>query len=150
MTDWAKRLAMEYTGHPYRIDISKATVVVDTIRPVVLREMGSASNWLGAHLISMFGLHKYFITNNRPVPNFIFLDQPSQVYFPEGTTEEDMDIKAVEDIYNFIFERAIDSSGQLQVIIVDHAKLETADFKANTIEEWRNPDDNLIPVSWYK
>ena len=150
MTDWAKSLAMEYTGHPYRIDISKATVVVDTNRPVVLREMGSASNWLGAHLISMFGLHKFFITNKRPVPNFIFLDQPSQVYFPEGTTEEDMDIKAVEDIYNFIFERADDSNGKLQVIIVDHAKLETDVFKANTVEEWRDPDDNLIPVSWYK
>lgn len=150
MTEWAKYLEMEYSDHPYRIDIAKPTVVVDTNRPVILREMGSASNWLGAHLISMFGLHKYFIENKRPVPRFLFLDQPSQVYFPEGTAEEDMDIKAVEKIYDFIFRRVSENSGNLQVIVVDHAKLETDEFKANTIEEWRNPQDNLIPVSWYQ
>lgn len=98
----------------------------------------------------MFGLHKYFIKNRRPVPRFLFLDQPSQVYFPEGTLEEDMDIKAVEGIYNFIFDRVRENQGGLQVIIVDHAKLDSEEFKSCTIEEWRNPEDNPIPVSWYK
>ena len=150
MTEWAKVFEMEYAGNPYRIDLAKGTVVVDTNRPVGLQEMGSASNWLGSHLISLFGLHKYFLLNRRPVPSFLFLDQPSQVYFPEGASEEDMDIKAVEGIYNFIFDRVRENQGGLQVIIVDHAKLDAEEFMASTVEEWRNPEDNLIPVSWYK
>lgn len=149
MTEWAKVLDMEYSGSPYRIDLPKTTVVVDTNRPVVLREMGSASNWLGAHLISMLGLHKYFIKNSRPVPGFLFLDQPSQVYFPEGSKEEDMDIQAVSQIYDFIAKCVDELEGKLQVIIVDHAKLETDEFKTDTIEEWRAPNDNLIPIEWY-
>ena len=148
MTQWAQKLDMEYAGFPYRIDLAKTTVVVDTNRPVVLREMGSASNWLGAHLISMFGLHRFFIENNRPVPGFLFLDQPSQVYFPEGTAEEDMDIKAVESIYKFINDRVFEEKGDLQVIVVDHAKLDTETFVESMVEEWRELEGNLIPLSW--
>ena len=29
-----------------------------------------------------FALQSYFINAKRPVPSFLFLDQPSQVYFP--------------------------------------------------------------------
>ena len=150
MTQWASVLDMEYKGSPYRLDLAKATVVVDTSRPVALRDMGSASNWLGAHLITMFGLHKFFIDNNRPVPGFLFLDQPSQVYFPEGTEEKDMDIQAVESVYSFIRNRVLEANGKLQVIVVDHAKLENEKFKADTVEEWRAPEDNLVPEDWYK
>lgn len=71
MTAWAGDLEMEYVGSPYRIDLGKVTVVVDHQRPVPLREMGSASNWLGAHLITMFGLHKFFINNRRPGDRFV-------------------------------------------------------------------------------
>lgn len=149
MTQWTGHLDMEYIGSPYRIDLSKATVVVDTNRPVALRDMGSASNWLGSHLIAMFGLHKYFHENNRPVPGFLFLDQPSQVYFPEGTDEKDMDIQAVSQIYDFIRNRVEDAKGKLQVIVVDHAKLETDAFKTDTIEEWRDANHNLVPAEWY-
>ena len=88
MTRWAEFLDMEDAGSPYRIDMGKVTVVVDQSRPIPLREMGSGSNWLGAHLISLLGLHKFFASNGRPVPGFLFLDQPSQVYFPEGSTAE--------------------------------------------------------------
>ena len=96
MTSWAQELNMEYSGSPYRLDMGKVTVVVDHGRPIPLKEMGSAANWLGSHLITMFGLHKYFINNNRPVPSFLFLDQPSQVYFPKGSTDDkDMDIQEV-------------------------------------------------------
>lgn len=150
MTQWASLLDMEYAGSPYRLDLAKATVVVDTSRPVVLRDMGSASNWLGAHLITMFGLHKYFIDNNRPVPGFLFLDQPSQVYFPEGAEEKDIDIQAVEGVYAFIRNRVLEANGKLQVIVVDHAKLENEEFRSDTVEEWRAPENNLVPKDWYK
>lgn len=45
--------------------------------------------------------------------------------------------------------RVNDFEGEFQVIVVDHAKLETEEFKTNTIEEWRNIEDNLIPMDWY-
>ena len=113
--------------------------------------MGSGANWLGSHLITMFGLHKFFINNNRPVPNFLFLDQPSQVYFPEGSTaDEDMDIQAVTNVFNFIRERVDELDGKLQVIVVDHAKLDSDAFKAETIEDWKNTGVKLVPVDWYE
>ena len=151
MTTWAKELEMEYAGSPYRLDFGKVTVVVDHGRPIPLKEMGSGANWLGSHLITMFGLHKFFINNNRPVPNFLFLDQPSQVYFPEGSTaDEDMDIHAVTKVFDFIRERVDELDGKMQVIVVDHAKLDSDEFKAETIEDWKNTGVKLVPVDWYE
>lgn len=151
MTEWAKELGMEYAGSPYRLDMGRATVIVDRERPIPLKEMGSGSNWLGSHLIAVFGLHKYFADNSRPVPGFIFLDQPSQVYFPEGSEDdEDMDVKAVTMIYDFLRERVAEAKGKMQVIVVDHAKLDNPEFKAEIIEDWKNTGQYLVPEEWIK
>jgi predicted nucleic acid-binding Zn-ribbon protein len=151
MTTWANELEMEYAGSPYRLDMGRVTVVVDHGRPIPLKEMGSGSNWLGSHLITMFGLHKYFINNERPVPNFLFLDQPSQVYFPEGSTaDEDMDVQAVTKIFAFIRARVAEMNGKMQVIVVDHARLDNDDFREETIEDWKNTGKKLVPVDWYE
>ena len=150
MTAWAKELEMEYAGSPYRLDMGRVTVVVDHGRPIPLKEMGSGANWLGSHLITMFGLHKYFANNNRPVPNFLFLDQPSQVYFPEGTADEDMDIQAVTKVFSFIRNRVAELEGKMQVIVVDHAKLDDAEFTSETIEDWKYTGIKLVPPDWYE
>ena len=151
LTTWAKELDMEYSGSPYRLDMGKVTVVVDHGRPIPLREMGSAANWLGSHLITMFGLHKYFTSNNRPVPSFLFLDQPSQVYFPEGSTaDKDMDVQAVKKIFGFIRKRVAELDGKMQVIVVDHAKLEDDHFSAETVEDWKYTGNKLVPTDWYE
>lgn len=151
MTAWAKKLEMEYAGAPYRLDMGRVTVVVDHNRPIPLKEMGSGANWLGSHLITMFGLHKYFVHNNRPVPNFLFLDQPSQVYFPEGSTaDEDMDIQAVTKVFSFIRERVAELDGKMQVIVVDHAKLDDAVFTSETVEDWKYTGVKLVPPEWYE
>lgn len=150
MTEWAKELEMEYSGSPYRLDMGKATVVVDYGRPIPLKEMGSGANWLGAHLITMFSLHKYFIENDRPVPRFLFLDQPSQVYFPEGsTTDDDMDVQAVTKIFDFIRKRILELNGKMQVIVVEHAKLDNDAYKAEIIEDWKSTGKKLVPIEWY-
>lgn len=150
MTTWARELDMEYSGSPYRLDMGKVTVVVDHGRPIPLKEMGSGANWLGSHLITMFGLHKYFINNNRPVPGFLFLDQPSQVYFPEGSTaDKDMDVQAVTKVFSFIRERVAELDGKMQVIVVDHAKLDDDDFAAEIVEDWKYTGKKLVPDDWY-
>ena len=38
----------------------------------------------------------------------------------------------------------------MQVIVVDHAKLEDDDFTAETIEDWKYTGNKLVPSDWYE
>ena len=150
MTEWAKQLCLEHSDNPYRLDMNKVTVVVDKEdRPVPLKQMGSGSNWVGIHLITYFALQKFFVKSHRPVPRFLFLDQPSQVYFPSELDEKKTDIKMVNKLYDFIIQQVSDLSGELQVIIVDHVNLDNEEFKKRIVEDWWG-DNNLVPTEWYK
>ena len=149
MTDWAKKLELEGQGNSFRIDLGKATVVMDKDRPIALQQMGSGSNWVGVHLIALLALHKFFISHTRPVPGFLFLDQPSQVYFPSMEhKDENKDLKAVGMIYDFISECVSELDGNLQIIITDHAQLKNASFADHVIESWWTDDKNLVPLEW--
>lgn len=150
MTNWAKELQLEHCDNPYRIDLAKVTVVVDKPeRPVPLKQLGSGSNWVGVHLIALFALQKYFIAAERPVPNFMFLDQPSQVYFPSELDEKETDWKEVNKMYRFVMDRVKEEDGKLQVIIVDHADLENEMFQNYLLENWWTEDENLVPANWF-
>lgn len=151
MTAWAKQLQLEHSDNPYRLDLSKVTVIVDKPeRPVPLRQLGSGSNWVGVHLITYFALQKFFINANRPVPRFLFFDQPSQVYFPSERDEKKTDWNKVNEMYNFVIERTTAEHGKLQVIIVDHADLLDEKFQKLIIEDWWDDKNNLVPKSWYE
>lgn len=114
MTKWAKELQLEHCDNPYRLDMNKVTVVVDKPeRPVPLKQLGSGSNWVGVHLISYFALQHFFINANRPVPRFLFLDQPSQVYFPSEMDEKQIDWNEVDKMYQFIINRTNEAKGKL-------------------------------------
>lgn len=147
MSEWAKELKLEHCEYPYRFDFSKLTVMVDRNRPVPLQQLGSGSNWLGCHLITLFALHTFFIQNARPVPGILFLDQPSQVYFPPETRDENVDSQEIREIYNFIFERVRQLTPELQVIIVDHADIVENNFQAAIIEKWWD-GTKLVPDEW--
>lgn len=150
MSEWAKELGLEYCEHPYRLDLNKITVVVDKPeRSVPLQQLGSGSNWVGIHLIAYFALHKYFISLKRPVPRFVFIDQPSQVYFPSDIDAQDKDKEEVNNLYSFILNRVKELNGNIQVIIVDHANLNNEGFQSAVIEKWWN-GEKLIPKSWYE
>jgi hypothetical protein len=113
MTEWAQYLKLEHSSFPYRFDLKNLTVVADSDdRPIPMHRMGSGENWLGCHLIALLSLHKFFIKKGRPIPNFLILDQPTQVYFPpevykklEGGIGEidDEDSKAVKRMYDLLF-----------------------------------------------
>ena len=151
MNDWRQALDLEYEDSIYRFDLKKMTVIVDKNRPIPLSQLGSGKNWLGVHLITYFAFQKFFIQHNRPVPTFLFLDQPSQVYFPMTMKElplDSEDYKAVENIYTFINNRVNEENKKLQVIIVDHAYLQNRIFAESVIENWHKVDDNLIPSDW--
>ena len=151
MTKWAKELELEHCDSPYRLDLNKVTVIVDKLeRPVPLKQLGSGSNWVGVHLITYFALQHYFIGANRPVPNFLFLDQPSQVYFPSELDEKQIDWNEVTKMYQFIVDRTTELQGKLQVIIVDHADPKSATFREFICENWWSSDSNLVPNDWYE
>lgn len=150
MSTWAKELELEYCDSPYRLDMGQVTVVVDKPeRPVPLQQLGSGSNWVGIHLIAYFALQKYFISQARPVPRFLFIDQPSQVYFPSDLDAQNTDKEEVNNLYQFIFNRIKELDNKFQVIIVDHANLANEEFQDAIIEKWWD-GKKLIPESWYK
>ena len=145
MSRWAKELELESNDYPYRLDMNKVTVVIDKNRPVPLKQLGSGSNWVGIHLIAYFALHKFFIENQRPVPRFLFIDQPSQVYFPNEAIGGNKESESVKKMYKFIMNKANELG--LQVIVVDHF-FDTA-FENHLVEMWRN-GKKLIPKEWYE
>lgn len=148
ITEWSKEMDLEYKNCPYRFSQYSMTVFVDTEEEgsIPLKSLGSGANWVGIHLLVYFAFQKYFIKRNRPVPSFLILDQPSQIYFPNDNNTIDWD--SVKKIYSFIQRRVKELNQKLQVIIVDHADFnEDKEFVQSTIEHW---DDStaLIPVDW--
>ena len=97
-------------------------------------------------MLVYFAFQKYFIKKNRPVPSFLILDQPSQIYFPNEANT--IDQEAVKQIYSFIHRRVKEMNKELQVIIVDHANFkDDEDFKKSTLENW-DESNALIPLEW--
>jgi hypothetical protein len=155
MSEWAKGLRLEHSEYPLRLDLKRLTVVADSESgPIPMDRMGSGENWVGYHLISHFALHKWFTEHHRPVPRFLFIDQPSQVYFPEdrdwsrdskrGRSE---DREAVTRMYRLAFEVAKALSPAFQVIITDHANIGKRWFQNCIVERWRGPK-KLVPKRW--
>ena len=57
---------------------------------VYLRSMGSGANWLYSHVTLFLAIHKFFCSlgDKSLIPPILFLDQPSQVYFPTSIRDE--------------------------------------------------------------
>ena len=164
LTAWARRLDLEHTeaGSIVVFDWAGLTIEAQTFGDTVpLRQMGSGENWLGYHLIAHLALHHYFVGARRPTPRFLFLDQPTQVYFPDTDQATAVvretgaidrltmdDRRAVERLFNFIFDSVEALAPDFQVIISDHADL-AADprFQGAVRERWRN-GRALIPQDW--
>jgi len=118
---------------------------------IYLRSMGSGANWLYSHLTLFMALHKYFCSlgANSLIPPILFLDQPSQVYFPtsvdisdsfnpkelkkqENKEEKtDEDLNAVTNLFNQMIKFCKDTLSETgiepQIIITDHADYLTLD-----------------------
>jgi len=120
---------------------------------VYLRSMGSGANWLYSHLTLFLSLHKFFASKDNAslVPQILFLDQPTQVYFPTTIKDNedkfdaqkiedkkgdkdsslDEDIKAVTNIFNQLIsycKNTLEETGiEPQIIITDHADHLTLD-----------------------
>lgn len=123
---------------------------------VFLYEMGSGANWVSCHIALFLSFLHYFAKQkNSPMPLFMFFDQPSQVYFPQGNINSSeitqSDIAAVNKMYKTIFDEIKEierETGILpQIIIVDHVDGDNLEIKeefAGYVRcNWRN-EEKLI------
>jgi hypothetical protein len=115
-------------------------------RRIFLRAMGSGANWLYCHLTLFLAMHKLFCSlgESCKVPAILFIDQPSQVYFPSISSDSDQefkpselaqrsgrsnrvddDVQAVENLYSQLVTYCDEVHGETgvrpQIIVSDHA-----------------------------
>jgi hypothetical protein len=157
LTAWAERLELEHRGNPFRLDLRYLQVVADTNNgPIRMDGMGSGANWVGCHLIAHLALHSWFVQKSRPIPHFLFLDQPSQVYYPtERNIEsslidlEDEDRAAVIRMFELVRDVVNELSPGFQIIITEHADISEDWYQEAVVERWRN-GNALIPTEWIR
>jgi hypothetical protein len=159
MTTWADQLGLEHAAGRARIDGAQLTVVVDTNDgPIPLERMGSASNWVGYHLVAHLGLHRWFTTHKRPVPRFLMLDQPTQAFYPPDVNAllatdvdtdalSDDDRTSVAEMFELMRSVVDELAPDLQIIVMDHANLATPWFQDSVVEVWRD-GNKLVPLDW--
>lgn len=160
MTRYIQELGAEFSEFPFRFDLSNLTVVVDRPeRPVQMGRTGGAENHLAYHLAAILALHQFAVANNRPIPHFLIIDQPSQVYFPsenvykaaDGSiqkTEEDADLTAVRRLFEFLVKFTHEYAPGFQIIVTEHANLREQWFQDALLEEpWAKPPA-LVPEDW--
>lgn len=154
--DMADRFALEHKGIGVRFDLRLLTIVIEQQgKPVPLNQIGSGENWVGYHLAFFLALHSWFVSMQRPVPAFIFIDQPTQAYFPPdsdsdgnlGDLDKDDDREAVRRMFSIMYEVIQALSPSFQIIVTDHADIAEDWFRSCVIERWRG-GNALIPQSW--
>ena len=130
-----------------------------TGRPIQMHRTGGGSNHLAYHLAALLALHRYATANNQPIPRFLLIDQPTQVYFPsiekyEATggsieqTEADADLEAVEKLFKLLYDFATKDAPGFQIIVTEHANLRNDWFQSSLVEEpWTKPPA-LVPEDW--
>lgn len=150
MEEIGSRFEFEDSYRPIKLRFSLETFDLwheSQERKVFLRSMGSGANWLYCHLTLFLALHRYFcrLGDLCSIPSILFLDQPSQVYFPsvidhdanfdpeklaqlEGesrTRPVDEDVRAVANLYSQLVrfcKETLKASGiEPQIIVTDHA-----------------------------
>ncbi len=153
MTKIGSHFEFEASYKPINLHFSFETFDLYHLTPtgerIYLRSMGSGANWLYSHVTLFLALHKYFaeLGDKCSIPTVLFLDQPTQVYFPNFKRDNsesfedqknkeaaqrsknervvDEDIKAVENLFSqlSIYCNSIEASNGFspQIIVTDHA-----------------------------
>ncbi len=142
-------------------------------KPDFLWEIGSGENWMAYHLATLLALHGVFLKrgSHNPVPTFLIIDQPSQVYFPSDTFEKVVedngeadestqsrssrhfdDLESTRQIFRALARAQRSYNGRLQVIILDHADRNAWGDQPNIkqVANWRGEEDFLIPKGWIR
>ena len=114
----APLFAFEYSPIKLEFDLQRFELycIMDNEK-VYLSSMGSGANWLYSHICLFLSLLKLFVSEDKCViPPILFIDQPSQVYFPvqndvnnefnaialKGGVNADEDLQQVSNLYSQI------------------------------------------------
>ncbi len=156
---YVRELEAEFSEFSFRLDLNHLTVVADRPdRPVPMNKTGGGANHLAYHLGALLALHHFASSNRKPIPSFLFLDQPTQVYFPaeayksaSGTVEEterDSDLEKVRRLFAMLYRFANEECPGFQVIVTEHANLRDEWFQNSIVEvPWTKPPA-LVPDDW--
>lgn len=166
IADYARLLQLEHFAENVKLNLRELTLQFNPLsgRTDFLWEVGSGQNWVGYHVAGVLALHEHFIAmNHNPVPRFLVIDQPSQVYFPEawpsmetapdtdGKSDRSPDIEGVHRIFTALSTFLSAVSEEFQIIVTEHAGSITWDRVANVhlVGNWRRGHDEfLIPNAW--
>lgn len=136
---------------------------------VYLSSMGSAANWLYSHLCLFLALMKLFCkeSDHCTIPPILFIDQPSQVYFPTITCDNkdkfsveelggqngNEDLREVSNMFIRILDFIENVKSEYgivpQIILTEHAdelNLGNYKFEDYLVKRWRNKNEGLIQI----
>ncbi|WP_082171883.1 DUF3732 domain-containing protein [Methylobacterium indicum] len=160
ISQYIKDLRGEFGQFPARLDFNHLTVAIDRPgRPIYMNKTGGGENHLAYHLAALLSIHRFAAKYDHPLPRFLLIDQPTQVYFPsEGSyksadgsierTEEDADLEAVRRLFLMLLHYATEDAPGFQLIVMEHANLREDWFQASLIEKpWTKPPA-LVPDDW--
>jgi Protein of unknown function (DUF3732) len=160
MTQYIREMDAEFSEFPFRLDLNHLTVVADRPeRPIPMNKTGGATNHLAFHLSALLALHRFAYINDRPFPQFLVIDQPTQVYFPservyeeaDGTierTEADVDLAAARRLFELLLRFTTQDAPGFQIIVTEHANLRDQWFQDALVEDpWSKPPA-LVPEDW--
>lgn len=160
VSQYIRDFEAEFSAFPARLDLNHLSIVIDRPdRPVPMSRTGGGENHLAYHLSALLALHFFAAKNNRPIPQFLLIDQPTQVYFPsekiyqdaDGSvqkTEADADIKAVRRLFELLLKFTEKDVPGFQLIITEHANLRDNWFQQALVEQpWTKPPA-LVPEHW--
>lgn len=157
---YIQKFEAEFGNFPARFDLTNVTIVIDRPeRPVPMSRTGGGENHLAYHLSALLALHLFAVKNNRPIPRFLLIDQPTQVYFPseqvyqeaDGSiqkTEADADLVAVRRLFDLLYRFTQEDAPGFQLIVTEHANLREQWFQDALVEQpWTKPPA-LVPEEW--
>lgn len=108
-----------------------------------LDNIGSASNYMFLHLCFFLGFHEHIILNteNKYVPEFLFIDQPSQPYFG-GDSDDESKLLDVFNLLNLFLKFMVeDNEVDFQILLVEHA---SKDYWVNNNFEYFHTVDEFL------
>ncbi|HEY1935509.1 MAG TPA: DUF3732 domain-containing protein [Acetobacteraceae bacterium] len=160
MSAYISALGGEFGEFPARLDLQNLTVVIDRPgRPIYMPRTGGGENHLAYHLSALLALHRFATNNKQPLPRFLLIDQPTQVYFPSEAsyreaggsierTEVDADLAAVRRLFELLRRFTVQDAANFQIIVTEHANLREEWFQAALVEgPWTKPPA-LVPDDW--
>lgn len=136
------RIIVTKGGEEVKIDVDQENI-------------GGGTRWVALHVIIHLALHEYFANNGCPVPNFIFLDQPSQAHssYNNAISSDSKEKPEPNEDYRKLIElvsSVITKTPLFQVIITEQVDYgpEQPWYNDYVVENWKVSGKKLIPKEW--